>query len=219
MRKEKSSPMDKQQNRIPTTTTPTRFGISDELWAALQPLLPIHINTHRTGGGRPRVPDRDCANAIFYVLSTGCHWQALDQTDLCGHWAARDRFQEWLNAGVFLKLCQTGLEQFAELHQINWDLLSIDPATTTAPSASEKTSPNPINHNKPNIKHACHHCHHRYLTQAMQQVSLQNGEYHPWTPDRAAYFRRCRLKHPMLIWLCNTCASTIPTDPHQRASW
>lgn len=69
----------------------------------LQPLLPVHVNTHRFGGGRPRVHDRDCADAIFYVLRTGCQWQVLDQTELCAHSTAHDRFQEWVEAGVYLR--------------------------------------------------------------------------------------------------------------------
>jgi len=52
----------------PNNQTTTGFRISDELWAVLEPLLPVHVNTHRFGGGRPRVPDRQCADAIFYVL-------------------------------------------------------------------------------------------------------------------------------------------------------
>ena len=31
----------------------------------MEPLLAPHPNTHRFGGGRPRVPDRVCADAIF----------------------------------------------------------------------------------------------------------------------------------------------------------
>ena len=49
-------------------STGTRFRISDELWALMEPLLPEHKNTHRFGGGRPRVPDRVCADGIFFVL-------------------------------------------------------------------------------------------------------------------------------------------------------
>ena len=52
--------------RIPSTGA--RFRISDELWALMEPLLPKHKNTHRFGGGRPRVPDRQCADGIFFVL-------------------------------------------------------------------------------------------------------------------------------------------------------
>src|SRR5438046_7400191 len=113
-------------------------GSVDELWAVLQPLLPTHVNTHRFGGGRPRVPDRDCADAIFYVLRTGCQWQALDQTELCSHSTAHDRFQEWVQAGFFLKLWQAGLEQFEELQGIDWQWLSMDGAMTKAPLGGEK---------------------------------------------------------------------------------
>ena len=58
-------------------STGGRFRISDELWALMEPLLPKHQNTHRFGGGRPRVSDRQCADAIFFVLRTGCQWNAL----------------------------------------------------------------------------------------------------------------------------------------------
>src|SRR6266446_8238145 len=57
----------RERERTPNNRTTTGFRISDELWAVLQPLLPVHVNRHRFGGGRPRVPDRDCADAIFYV--------------------------------------------------------------------------------------------------------------------------------------------------------
>jgi len=142
----------RSRERTANNRTTTGFRISDELWAVLEPLLPIHINTHRFGGGRPRVPDRDCADAIFYVLRTGCQWQALDQTELCPHSRAHDRFQEWVQAGVFLKLWQAGLEQFEELRGIDWDWLSMDGAMTKAPLGGEKTGPNPTDRGKSGVK-------------------------------------------------------------------
>lgn len=118
----------RSRKRTPNNRTTTGFRISDELWAVLQPLLPLPLNTHRFGGGRPRVPDRRCADAIFYVLRSGCQWQALDQTDLCAHSTAHDRFQAWVQAGVFLKLWQAGVEQFDEVNGLDWDWLSMDGA-------------------------------------------------------------------------------------------
>jgi transposase len=59
----------RNRKRTPNNRTTTGYRISDELWAMLQPLLPVHVNTHRFGGGRPRVPDRDCADAIFFAHS------------------------------------------------------------------------------------------------------------------------------------------------------
>ena len=129
---------ERKRERTPNNHTTTGFRISDELWAQLQPLLPVHVNTHRFGGGRPRVPDRDCADAIFYVLRTGCQWQALDQTELSAHSTAHDRFQEWVQAGVFLKLWQAGLEQFDEREGIDWKWLSMDGAMVKAPLGGKK---------------------------------------------------------------------------------
>ena len=124
--------------RTPNNRTTTGFAVSDALWAVLEPLIPVRLNTHRFGGGRPRVPDRRCADAIFYVLRTGCQWEALNQTDLCAKSTAHDRFQEWVAAGVFLKLWYAGVEQFDELQGIDWDWLSMDGAMTKAPLGGEK---------------------------------------------------------------------------------
>lgn len=127
--------------RTPTNPTTTGFRISDRLWAVIHPHLPVHPNTHRFGGGRPRTPDRRCADAIFYVLRTGGQWAALNETDLCAKSTAHDRFQEWVEAGVFLKLWQAGVEQFDELRGIDWAWLSMDGAMTKAPLAGEKNRP------------------------------------------------------------------------------
>jgi putative transposase len=116
----------RSRKRTPNNRTTTGFRISDELWAVLQPLLPLPLNAHRFGGGRPRVPDRRCADAIFYVLRSGCQWQALAQTELCSHSTAHDRFQAWVQAGVFLKLWQAGVEQFDEVNGLDWDWLSMN---------------------------------------------------------------------------------------------
>jgi putative transposase len=40
-----------ERERTPNTHTTPGFRISDELWAVLEPLLPIHVNTHRFGTG------------------------------------------------------------------------------------------------------------------------------------------------------------------------
>ena len=127
--------------RTKNNKTTTGFHISDELWAILQPLLPVHVNTHRFGGGRPRAPDRKCADAIFYVLRTGCQWKALDETDLCPGSTAHDRYQEWVKADVFLKFWQAGVEQFDKLKGIDWEWLSMDGVMTKAPLGGEKNRP------------------------------------------------------------------------------
>lgn len=150
-----TTPTERTRARTPNHKTTTGFRISDELWAVLEPLLPVHVNTHRFGGGRPRVPDRKCADAIFYVLRTGCQWKALDQTDLCPGSTAHDRFQEWVGAGVFLRLWKAGVERFAELRGIDWAWLSMDGAMTKAPLGGEDTGKNPTDRGKKGRNAAC----------------------------------------------------------------
>jgi transposase len=129
--------------RTPNNPTTTGFRVSDALWAVLEPLLPMPVNAHRFGGGRPRRPDRTCADAIFYVLRTGCQWHALDQTELVAHSTAHDRFQAWVEAGVFLRLWRAGVERFDELRGIDWAWLSMDGAMTKAPLGGEKNRAEP----------------------------------------------------------------------------
>jgi putative transposase len=130
----------RNRERPSNNRTTTGFRISDELWAVLQPLLPALVDTHRLSGGRPRVADRSCANSIFYVLRTGCHWKTLAQTDLCAPSTAHDRFQEWMWAGVFLKLWQAGPEQFEELEGIDWSWCASKRARTKLPWGGRNTS-------------------------------------------------------------------------------
>jgi len=86
MSKTKAKPSEKivrTRERTKDNATTSAYDVNDELWAVLEPLLPAHVNTHRYGGGRPRMADRACADVIFYVLRTGCQWKALQETRLC----------------------------------------------------------------------------------------------------------------------------------------
>src|SRR5216110_536842 len=47
--------------------------LSDSEWALIEPAIP----PAKRGGRRREVNVREVLNAIFYVFSTGCQWQAL----------------------------------------------------------------------------------------------------------------------------------------------
>src|SRR4051812_23118979 len=47
--------------------------LRDGEWALIEPAIP----PAKRGGRRREVNVREVLNAIFYVLSTGCQWQAL----------------------------------------------------------------------------------------------------------------------------------------------
>lgn len=123
--------------------TKNRYRIPDELWEKIEPLMPKHPNTHRFGGGRPRVPDRRAMDGILFVLRTGCQWNALNETGICSSSTAHLRFQEWTQAGVFLKLWQMALHDYDELKGIDWAWQSMDGAMTKAPLGGGKNRPKP----------------------------------------------------------------------------
>ena len=119
------------------------YQVTDELWAKIQTLLPEHVNTHRFGGGRPRADDRRCLNGILFVLRTGCQWNALNATGICPSSTAHDRFQEWVEAGVFRRLWEAGLLEYDKLKGIDWSWQSMDGAMTKAPLGGEKSRAQP----------------------------------------------------------------------------
>jgi len=104
------------------------FRIPDAMWERIEPLIPPPEKVHPFGGGRPRVPDRQVLDGIFFVLRTGCQWRALDATDICDGSTAHRRFQEWQRAGFFDALWQQALRDYDADVGIDWAWLSIDGA-------------------------------------------------------------------------------------------
>ena len=98
---------------------------------------------HRFGGHNPRVPDRKAMDAIFFVLRTGCPWNALNATGICSSSSAHRRFQEWTAAGVFVTLGAEALRDYDELEGLDWSWLARDGAMTKAPPGGERTGKDP----------------------------------------------------------------------------
>jgi transposase len=65
------------------------------------------------------VPDRAAIDAFFFVLQTGCQWNALGETKLCSSSSAHRRFQEWTEAGVFEAFWRKGLLAYDGLQCID----------------------------------------------------------------------------------------------------
>ena len=116
--------------------------IPDALWERILPLLPPR-KPHPLGCHRPRVDDRKAMDAIFFVLRTGCQWNALNATGLCSSSSAHRRFQEWVEADVFVALWEQGLVAYDALQGIDWAWLAMDGAMTKAPLGGEKGGQKP----------------------------------------------------------------------------
>jgi putative transposase len=117
----------------------------------MEPLLPPRPR-HPLGCHNPRVPDRAAMDAIFFVLRTGCHWNALSETRICSSSSAHRRFQEWVGAGVFAAFWRAGLLAYDALQGIDWTWLALDGAMGKAPLGGEKTGRNPTDRGKRGVK-------------------------------------------------------------------
>ena len=118
------------------------WRIPDTLWQRIEPLLPPRP-PHPLGCHNPRVGDRRAMDAIFFVLRTGCQWNALNATGLCSSSSAHRRFQEWTAAGVFVNLWAMGLHEYDGLKGLDWEWLATDGAMTKAPLGGEKDGQEP----------------------------------------------------------------------------
>jgi transposase len=98
--------------------------VSDGLWEAVQPSLPVHEPDPR--GGRPRVDDRTCFGAIMFVLVTGIAWRHLPRELGVSPATAHRRLQEWEAAGVFARLHGVLLERLNAAGRIDWSASVVD---------------------------------------------------------------------------------------------
>src|SRR3954449_107364 len=118
------------------------WRLPDWLWERVEPLLPARPK-HPLGCHNRRVPDRAAMDAIFFVLRTGCQWNALRETGICSSSSAHRRFQEWLAAGVFAAFWREGLLAYDGLRGIDWTWLALDGAMGKAPLGGGKNRSQP----------------------------------------------------------------------------
>jgi putative transposase len=74
---------------------PYPSDLTDEQWAILEPLIPVH------NVGRPRAVDiREVLNAILYLNRSGCQWDMLPH-DLPPRSTVYDYFAQWRDDGTW----------------------------------------------------------------------------------------------------------------------
>jgi putative transposase len=79
-----------------------RSDLTDEQWKIIEPLLPQPFSV-----GRPRTVDfREIMNAILYLLTSGCAWEALPH-DFPAEGTVRDYFHQWRRTGLWAALNKT----------------------------------------------------------------------------------------------------------------
>ena len=111
--------------------------VPDELWEAVEPLLPEHPPSKK--GGRPRLSDRKCLAGIIFVLRHGIGWEHLPQELGCGSgMTCWRRLREWQEAGVWQQLHEVMLAKLNNAGLLDFSRVMVDGAIVKAPSGGKK---------------------------------------------------------------------------------
>jgi transposase len=114
------------------------YSIPDNIWDRIITLLPSpSIRSKKKKTGRPRMDDRKAMSAIFYILRTGCQWNAIPRS-LGASSTVHDRFQEWSKEGVFRHMWIDGLSVYDENNTIDCKWQATDGTITKAPLGGKK---------------------------------------------------------------------------------
>ena len=126
--------------------------VSDDLWAAIQPLLPPEPCT--THGGPARVPHRAALAGILYVLRHGLRWRDLPRALGFGSGSTCwRRFRQWQARGVWHAVHRAALDWLGDLGAIDWGRASLDSVSVRAKRGGEHTGPNPTDRGKRGSKY------------------------------------------------------------------
>jgi len=139
-------------SKATTTRKVDYFRLPRPLWRKIKRYLPKKKASRR--GGRPRASDRAIANAIWYVLWTGCQWKAIHR-DWFGVSSSviHERFQRWRRIGLFEKLTKKMAAYYArERGGVGWKWQAMDAKHSPAPLGGEKTGKNPTDRGKRGAK-------------------------------------------------------------------
>ena len=105
--------------------------VPDDLWEAIEPLLPRH--RPKPQGGRPRVSDRAALGGIIFVLRTGMPWRLPPRELGCGSGVTCWRpLRDWQQADVWEALHRQVLNWLGEEQTIDCSRASIDSLSVRA---------------------------------------------------------------------------------------
>ena len=126
--------------------------LPDELWEAIEPLLPRH-KAKPGKRGRPPVADRACLTGIIFVLRSGIPWEMLPLEMGCGSgvtcWR---RLRYWQRRGVWKKLLHAMLDRLGHEGLIDWEKACVDSQSYRAVFGGALTGKNPTDRAKKGTK-------------------------------------------------------------------
>jgi transposase len=124
--------------------------VGDAIWAAIEPLLPKHLDAHPLGCHRPRASDRACFNVMLVRLATGCSWEDAERLTgaLVSDTTARERRDECIRAGVFDSIAAEALAGYDKIIGLDLAECAVDGSLHKSPCGGERTGKNPTDRAK-----------------------------------------------------------------------
>jgi transposase len=120
------------------------------VWQAIEPLIPVPVDTHPLGRHRKRKSNRDCFEVILARLVTGCSWE--DGERLCGNKVSdttvRKRRDEWIAAGVFDAIANEAISGYDRIIGLDLTDVAVDGSLHKSPCGGQGTGPNPTDRGK-----------------------------------------------------------------------
>jgi transposase len=110
--------------------------VDDELWAAVEPLLPRH--EPRPKGGKPPADDRVCLTGILFVLKTGIAWEDFPCEMGCCGMTLLNRLRQWQEGGVWDGIHRAMLDRLRAAGLIDFSRVIVDSASVRAMHGGKK---------------------------------------------------------------------------------
>lgn len=103
--------------------------LTDEKWDIVKRFLPKHRPSPL--GGRPRVDDKRCFEAVLWILRTGSPWAALPREYGASTTCWR-RLHEWQKAGSFQRMWASLVRDLEREHRLDFEESFIDGSFVSA---------------------------------------------------------------------------------------
>ncbi|PWI04901.1 IS5/IS1182 family transposase, partial [Streptomyces sp. NWU339] len=105
---------------------PKPWEIDDDLWALIEPLLPV-VERRPDHPGRKRLDDRKALQGILFVLATDIQWEWLPQELGFGSgMTCWRRLRDWNQAGVWQQLQAILPAKLRGANQLDFSRAAID---------------------------------------------------------------------------------------------
>ena len=135
---------------VPTIMRALDPEVKDIVWQAIEPLIPVPVDTHPLGRHRRRKSDRLAFEVMLVRLVTGC--SSEDAERLCGNkisdTTVRSRRDEWEKAGVFEAIANEALLAYDKVIGLRLSDVALDGSLHKAPAGGEGTGKNPTDRGK-----------------------------------------------------------------------